>query len=701
MKLAGGPPDHSEPGRNLELDTRRQFIRDLGASRMTAHALAVRSFKVPDFNLRFFQRQRFRLSVELGDSRQNFVDAEVLRAIGEALENREADLESRPRTPSPPRNIDWHNVNRDDDSPVRNDNRSRPRNRQGVDDFRGARDNSRGFVDQPEREREPPYNRNTGPKNALNNRYNRNSNPDESNRNNRMAHPQEINRNNRNANPQEFNRNNRNSDEFNRNNRNPNSQQEFHRGNHNANPQMEFNRNIPNENPQINRNNRNVNPQNRNPIPQEVYHNNRNPSNDEFNRNNRNDNRPEIIRNNRNVNPQEFNRNPKDFNRNMNLQGNRNPQLNPREGPQNFNRNANPREMPQNFHNPRFNNNNRGNNDFIPNEQRNLDRNLMIDQRRDIDDNFLESRDRPALPPHSDFRQLQPNSGPPQIGRNYQRIVNNHQITICRADWIEAKRRELENRNPDNFGPNDDGRFHRPQPDNFRRPGFRGPEDPLIVRNQDDYDHSFEGNPGNFRNQSHNDPNFHGRDRNDRNFDGNRRQFNDRARSNDSGTFRGSPDRYDRRSGPGDRYQRDHSPPRANQGRNAPNPRQPSTSLDRTMARNNNSSGRNPRSTSKVSQERNPVGPKQPRKNPDRNPRSTSLASLSRSTSGGQKTSQDRSVSGNKKPGDANLKKPMGPGQRKPLIKPSEAKNTNVDAPKASAPNQPRKNAPTVIAGKD
>ncbi|XP_020807939.1 probable cyclin-dependent serine/threonine-protein kinase DDB_G0292550 [Drosophila serrata] len=358
------------------------------------------------------------------------------------------------------------------------------------------------------------------------------------------------------------------------------------------------------------------------------------------------------------------------------------------------------REMPQNQNNQRFNNNrgpNHGqrNNDYMTNLEDNLDGTPMIDQRQDIDDNFLESRDRP----HSDYREMQPNLSP-QIGRNYQRIVNNNQITLCRQDWIEANRMELDNRNRpnnpnfnDNFrrrqfedqdqGYNDDqimedsDRFRsQQQQDDFGRPGFRGPEDHGIRTSFNE----FEGNQGNIIVQRNNNPNYHGRGRNDRN---DRRHFNDdnyeidRAQSNDSVTFRGSNNfdvsakRYQRRSGSGDRH---HSQPanpnqnRSNQGRNAPNPRQTNTSQDQAMARNNYSSGQNQRSTSKASQDRNPK--KIPstggsRTNEDRIPRSTSLASQNRSTSGGDKPKQDRiAASKSVKPGDANLKKPMQAGQR-------------------------------------
>ncbi|KAH8233945.1 hypothetical protein KR032_004850 [Drosophila birchii] len=689
--------DFLEPGRNLELDKRRQFIRKLGASRMAAHSLAVRSFKVKNFDLRYFQRQRFKLSVELGDSRQNVVDDEVLQTIEEAVENKKSDPEMRPRTPSPPRNIDWHNVSRDN-SPVRNDDRSRPRNRQGAGDFRGTRDNSRGFVEHqgPDREREP-FNRNVQPNNDTKNRYNRSPVS-----NNRRGNREDPNRNNRYANTQEFNRYIQNSDEINRNKRNTNPQSEFHR---NANQQMEFKQNIRAENAEINRHNRNVNPQNT----QESYRNNRNMSNDEFNRN---VNWQEINHNNRqaspqdfNRNPQEFNRNPQDFNRNMNSQGNRDLQRNPREEvrgsqlnrreiPPNFNMNLgtspeeNPREMPPHFSNLRFssNNNNRG-----PHHS----------SRINAEEDFLESRNAS----HSNFRQMQPNlaehTGSPQIGRNYQRIVHNNQITICRQDWIEANRMEIDNRNlDDNFNSrqyqgyndesieddNDDELFHQElQQEDFRRLGLRGPEDEGF---QDSF--NFEINEGNLVVQRSNDPNYLGRGRNERNE---RRHFNDnyendRAQLNDSVTFRGSnlsPKRYRHGQGPGD-----HHPQPANQGRYAPNPRQTTTSQDRTTARNNTSSGRNPRPTLKPSQERN--SGKYPstggsKTNQDPNPRSTSLSNPNRNTSVGKKPKQDHIAARSAKPGDQESK------QTKPNRSANEVKNVKQGAAKASTSNQARNSA--------
>ncbi|XP_034669226.1 uncharacterized protein LOC117902178 isoform X1 [Drosophila subobscura] len=117
------------------LDTRRQFLRQLGASPKMAHALAVRTLEVPNFDLLHFQRRRYRLSAELGDGRQPDVDAVVLQSIGTLLEKSKANRnQSRPRTPSPPRNINWHNSR--DISPQQIE-RSRPRTRNDDDNIRG------------------------------------------------------------------------------------------------------------------------------------------------------------------------------------------------------------------------------------------------------------------------------------------------------------------------------------------------------------------------------------------------------------------------------------------------------------------------------------------------------------------------------------------------------------------------------------
>ncbi|XP_017012716.2 putative uncharacterized protein DDB_G0289263 isoform X1 [Drosophila takahashii] len=859
-----------------ELDNRREFLRELGASRMLANALAQRTLSVPNFNLRQFQRQRFRLSVELGDSRQDVVDKEVLRAIGEMVEN-QVEVESRPRTPSPPRNIDWHNIS-PDNSPVGND-RSRPRNRQREGNFQERRDNSQGIARQRE-----PINRNSGPINAPINRnrelnrnnpgvhseeinrnnqnknipnrnanrqeFNRNNindefsrepnnrntgpiigpinrnrnnpdvNPEQFNRNanaqefNRIGNPQEFNRNanpqeiNRNLNSQEFNRNNRNdefirnnrsasrqdlnrntrnvnSGEYDRNNRNLNSQ-ELNRNNRNSDDfnrhenvlanRQEFNHPNRNVNPQFNRSDRSGNPQefNRNAIQPEFNRNNRN-VNDEFNRNNRNAN-DEFNRNNRNVNNDEFNRNNQ-HNRNVFPQG---PNRNNRQGNQQFNQNTHDeytnqnaniqvfnrddnnggqlpitRGNPSNFNNTRMNDNNRGSDiqNFIPGQRTNLDRNSLINQRSNIDENFQIPRDRfrsldnrPQQQQQLHYtdqeyiRDMDANvGGNPglQTGRNYQRIVNDNQITLCRTDWIEANENLLEdphfiNEREDAMMSND--HFRGQQHEHFRRPDVRERDDLSFIQN-------FRGNQPNLREPSNDDRNSYGRDRSNRNVDGNRRQFDqelDRRNLNDDfnqrnnssrgvdiqhfspredDAFQGSnnqhhfsPNRYqptiDRGSGSGDHYRGGPNPNRPKHNRpNVPNeergPNPHRLSLDRNTKRNNI-----------------PGGPQQQRSSSRSNintgvqsqPRSNSLTTQNRSTSrnpGGREpnrpnisASQERSATRNVNSGGPNQGRPNSNPARdgKPGIPSQNIKKSGVP-PKNRGPNQNKPNLPATGSG--
>ncbi|XP_030564969.1 uncharacterized protein DDB_G0287625-like isoform X2 [Drosophila novamexicana] len=98
----------AKPFRSVELDQRSQYFRQLGLNRSRAHALAVGSLKVPDFNLRDIQRQRYRMSVEAGDERQADVDAFIVKEVTAMIDSRQERLKQRPRTPPPPRDIDWH-----------------------------------------------------------------------------------------------------------------------------------------------------------------------------------------------------------------------------------------------------------------------------------------------------------------------------------------------------------------------------------------------------------------------------------------------------------------------------------------------------------------------------------------------------------------------------------------------------------------
>ncbi|XP_026834860.1 homeobox protein 2 isoform X1 [Drosophila erecta] len=582
-----------------ELDNRRQFLRDLGASRVLANALAQRTFNVPKFNLRQFQRQRFRLSVELGDSHQDVVDKEVLRAIEDAVDGHD-EVESRPRTPSPPRNIDWHFAKRDN-SPVRND-RSRPRNRQREENFPDRRDNKRGIVEQRE-----PINRNAGPVNAPINRnrnINRNNlaeNPTvEFSRNNRGAIQQDPNRGNRNANAQDINRNSRNMDrtEFNRNNRNandlepnpdnrnaifnrnessrPNPQefrgpnrnanpqefnrntnaQEFKRSNRNQNPQ-DFNRPIRNQNPQeFNRNNRNANPQefNRNirNANEQKFNHNRYASNDEFNRNNRNRNNDEFNRNNRNANNNAFPQGPNRNNRLANAQFIRNtfeeePSFNNQhvQGPNhntNYRGQVPNRVHPSNYDHSQVNNNRRpGNQKFVPIQQSNLDRNAMIDDDIQLPTDRFRSPE--AHPKHGPYIDQDPrtNRGP-QTGRNYQRIVNDNQIILCRTDWTNSNEGS-----PDHYGQNEyvpderelleDAHFMDDTDEAIMNDDHSGEEyETFSSPEEREFNRRSRGNQPNHRDHNIDDRNAYGRNRNDRNFEGIRRQFDrelDRRNLND------------------------------------------------------------------------------------------------------------------------------------------------------------------------
>ncbi|EDW71287.2 uncharacterized protein Pih1D1 isoform X1 [Drosophila virilis] len=103
-------PGNSEakPFRSVEVDQRLQYFRQLGLNRSRAFALAIGSLKVPDFNLRDIQRQRYRMSVEAGDERQADVDAFIVKEVTAMIDLRQERLKQRPRTPPPPRDIDWH-----------------------------------------------------------------------------------------------------------------------------------------------------------------------------------------------------------------------------------------------------------------------------------------------------------------------------------------------------------------------------------------------------------------------------------------------------------------------------------------------------------------------------------------------------------------------------------------------------------------
>ncbi|XP_030383710.1 putative uncharacterized protein DDB_G0282133 isoform X2 [Scaptodrosophila lebanonensis] len=81
--------------RSLKLDECRNFLRHLGVNRRTAHSLAVRTLKCPDFNLRQFQQSRFHRSVQMGDIQQAMVDSEIVRDIEVFCEQRLNEKEKR------------------------------------------------------------------------------------------------------------------------------------------------------------------------------------------------------------------------------------------------------------------------------------------------------------------------------------------------------------------------------------------------------------------------------------------------------------------------------------------------------------------------------------------------------------------------------------------------------------------------------
>lgn len=90
----------------MQLNERRDWLFRLGLSPSCAHELAIHTLEQPEFNLSHFQQHWKRLSLQLGARRQAEVDAIVLRKIRELL-HRQTAPSSYPRTPSPPRGINW------------------------------------------------------------------------------------------------------------------------------------------------------------------------------------------------------------------------------------------------------------------------------------------------------------------------------------------------------------------------------------------------------------------------------------------------------------------------------------------------------------------------------------------------------------------------------------------------------------------
>ncbi|XP_064535218.1 uncharacterized protein LOC135426148 [Drosophila montana] len=110
-ELFGNPHNgfgvQSGNGVNVQLNERRDWLFHLGLSPSCAHDLAVHTLEQPEFNLTHFQQHWKRLSLQLGLGRQAEVDAIVLRKIRELL-HRQMAPSSYPRTPSPPRGINWN-----------------------------------------------------------------------------------------------------------------------------------------------------------------------------------------------------------------------------------------------------------------------------------------------------------------------------------------------------------------------------------------------------------------------------------------------------------------------------------------------------------------------------------------------------------------------------------------------------------------
>lgn len=558
-EILDGSVGQTEAFRSSNLDARRKFLLELGATRMVAHALAVRSLKVPDFNLRDFQRQRFRLSVELGDSQQGVVDSEVLRSIGDYVDDFEHDL-IRPRTPSPPRNIDWHQHTREE-SPEMNQ-RSRPRENR---EDRNSHGGQRGFAGQ---DREP-FPRNQGPVNgSFNNQSNRrNANQtqggepnrrNQNTRNNPNSRQQSLQGRYSNTIGQRFVQNS-NQHEFEQETRNPYNRNHNQPGNVNRNHldepiggrsghQMEFKRNngpnnsnpnkpVQNRNPNNNQlNRRNMDPQEINRNFPEIFgssaphtgpvainrneHRNRNNfdgNQQEYNRNNRSMNMNDMrLKQGRFGNSDEFNHNDEDFNPN-------NQALNRQGANRNYrNQHIDYRGQQSNFRDGPSNDDNFGPD---PNDySEGVDMDPMMEEQQ-------EDMGLGHIPQNQHLRLMGQEPIRPQIGRNYQRIVHDNQITICRTDLMDTHERSFagepfEEEDPRipygrNAHPMDNEPFHGHQrSNNFERPGFRGqdePNEPFFNPNQSFEDHEME--------ETFEDDNFFGR--NDRYSDEHHRHFND------------------------------------------------------------------------------------------------------------------------------------------------------------------------------
>lgn len=139
------------PSRKMELNQRRQFLSQLGLSRNQAHDLAAATLLVPDFNLRSIQRERFRLSVEMGDRRQAKVDSQIVDKVKSIIyEYNTLSRKNRPQTPPPPSNINWnerHEPARNKPAPQRREDNLKKSKRAGKDGSRNRREQYFGRSD--------------------------------------------------------------------------------------------------------------------------------------------------------------------------------------------------------------------------------------------------------------------------------------------------------------------------------------------------------------------------------------------------------------------------------------------------------------------------------------------------------------------------------------------------------------------------
>ncbi|ALC40149.1 CG5792 [Drosophila busckii] len=114
-----------------QLGERRDWFLKLGLSPNCAHELALHTLEHQELDFVYYTQRWAQLSAQLGSERQPEVDAMVLRAIREVLQNKTQPLlpnpvqqqqpqRCYPRTPSPPRDINWHGAESHYQSPYAN-----------------------------------------------------------------------------------------------------------------------------------------------------------------------------------------------------------------------------------------------------------------------------------------------------------------------------------------------------------------------------------------------------------------------------------------------------------------------------------------------------------------------------------------------------------------------------------------------------